>query len=73
MLTYKNTKYLLYQFSNWIESLDAEKIKIKHSSAVKDDVGLIGIEKKDNQFLIEKIISEIEKTNLYKQKTKNYA
>ena len=48
--TNKNFKYLLYRFNDWIYSLDAEKIKIKDSSTVKDDVGILGIQKKACNF-----------------------
>ena len=48
--TNKNFKYLLYRFNDWIYSLDAEKIKIKDSSTVKDDVGILGIQKKTCNF-----------------------
>ena len=48
--TIKNFKYLLYRFNDWIYSLDAEKIKIKDSSTVKDDVGILGIQKKTCNF-----------------------
>ena len=66
LLTNKNSKHLLYKLKNWIESLNAEKIKIRHSSKVKDDIGLIKMEEKDNQFLIEKIIGAVEKNSPYK-------
>ena len=33
--TNKNSKYLLYKFNNCIESLNAEKIKTRHSSKEK--------------------------------------
>ena len=42
-----------------------KKNKIRHSSKVKDDIGLIKIEEKDNQYLIEKIIGTVERNNLY--------
>ena len=61
LLTNKNSKHLLYKLKNWIESLNAEKIKIRHLSKVKDDIGLIKMEEKGNQFLIEKIIVAVEK------------
>ena len=61
MLFNKNSKYLLYKFNYWIESMNAEKILIRHTSKVKDEVGLQKIEEKDKQFLIEKIIPNIEK------------
>ena len=59
LLTNKNSKYLLNKFNSWIKSLNAEKIKTNHSSKLKDDIGLIKIEEKANQFLIEKIIGAI--------------
>ena len=65
MLTNENSKYLLYKFNNWNESLNAEKNKISHSPKVKQDNELIKIEEKDNQFLIEKIIGAVEKTKPY--------
>ena len=65
LLTNENSKYLLYKFNNWIESLNAEKNKISHSPKVKQDNDLIKIEEKDNQFLIEKIIGAVEKTKPY--------
>lgn len=36
MLSHKNAKYLLYKFNDWIESMGAEKILIRHTSKVKD-------------------------------------
>ena len=65
LLTNKNSKYLLYKFKNWIESLNAEKIKISHSSKVKIDISLIKIGERDNRFFTEKIIGAVEKNNLY--------
>ena len=65
MLLHKNAKYLLYKFNDWIESMRAEKFLIRHTSKVKDEIGLQKIEEKDKQFLIEKIIAEIEKKSQY--------
>ena len=45
-LTNKNSKYLLYKFNDWIESLNAEQIKIRHSSVDRDGVRLTEIKKK---------------------------
>ena len=73
MLSHKNSKYLLYKFNDWIESLGAEKILIKHTSKVKDKVGLQKIEEKDKQFLIEKLIYEIEEKNPYTIETEKKA
>ena len=41
----------------------------RHASKVKDEVGLQKIEKKNKQFLTEKILSEIEKKNPYSIET----
>ena len=57
----KNSKYLLYKFNDWIESLQgAEKLIIQYTAKTKDSVSLKTIEEKDRQFLIEKIIHGIE-------------
>ena len=62
----KNSKYLLYKFSNWIQSLPgAKKLIIRHTAEAKDSYGLKKIEEKDWQFLIEKIIHGIEFENAY--------
>ena len=42
-----------------------KKLKLKYSSKLKYDIGLIKIEEKHNQFLIEKIIGAVEKNNLH--------
>ena len=59
MLSHKNSKYLLYKFNDWIESLGAENVFVRHTSKVKDEVGLQKIEEKDKQFLIEKLIMRL--------------
>ena len=46
MLSNKNSKYLLYKFNDWIESMGAEKNLIRHTSKVNDEVGLQKIEVK---------------------------
>ena len=61
----KNSKYLLYKFNDWIESLGAEKPIIRHMSKAEDSCGLKKIEEKNKQFLIEKIIYDIENKNPY--------
>ena len=63
----KNSKYLLYKFNGWIESLQrTEKLTIQHTAKAKDLFGLKKIEERDRQFLIEKIIQGIEFNNPYK-------
>ena len=61
LLTNKISEYLLNKLNNCIESLNAEKIKIRHSSNVKDDTGFIKIEEENNQFLIDKILVQLKK------------
>ena len=66
LYTNKNSKYLLYKFNNWLESLQsAEKLLIWHTAKVKDSVSLKTIEEKDRQFLVEKIIHGFEFNNPY--------
>ena len=37
----KNSKYLLYKFNDWVESLQgAEKLTIRHTAKPKDSFGL---------------------------------
>ena len=68
LLSNKNAKYLLYKFNDWIESMGAEKILIRHTSKIRGEIGLHKIEEKDKQFLIEKIIAKIENKNPYEIK-----
>ena len=49
----------------------AENFLIRHTSKVKDEIGLQKIEEKEKQFLIEKIIAEIEKKSQYTIETEN--
>ena len=44
--------------------MNAEKSLIRHTSKVKDEVSLQKIEEKDKQFLIKKIISNVEKKSV---------
>ena len=45
----KNAKYLFYQFSGWIESMEGDKL-IRHTAKTKDDFNLKVIESRDRQF-----------------------
>lgn len=45
MLSNKNSKYLLYKFNDWMESVNVKKNLIRHTQ--KDEVGLQKLEKKD--------------------------
>ena len=46
-------------------SLGAEKVIIRHSSTGRDNVGILEIKKKDAQFLVEKIIVGVKRTNCH--------
>ena len=66
MFSNKNSKFLLYKFHDWTESLQsAEKLYIRHTAKVQDSISLKTIEKRDRQFLVEKIIHSIEFNNPY--------
>ena len=69
MLSNKNVNYLLYKFNDWIKSIGAEKILIRHTSKVRDKIGLQKTEENDKQLLIEKIIARIENKNPYTTET----
>ena len=45
---------MLYKFNDWIESMGVEKIFIRHTSKVRDEISVQKIEEKDKQFLIGK-------------------
>ena len=43
----KNSKYLLYKFNDWIESLGGKKLLIRHTSKAQDIYRLENIEEKE--------------------------
>ena len=61
----ESSKYLFYKFNDWIESLDAEKLFIRHTAKATNSYGLKKIEEKDRQLLTEKIIHNVENENPY--------
>ena len=40
LLSNKNAKNLLHKFNDWIASMGAEKFLIRHTSKVRDKIGL---------------------------------
>ena len=54
LLSNENSKYLLYNLNDWIESMGVEKNFIRHTSKVTDEISVQKIEEKDKQFLIGK-------------------
>ena len=43
----KNSKYLVYKFNDWIESLGEKKLLIRHTSKAQDIYRLKNIEEKE--------------------------
>ena len=68
----KNSKYLFYRFNEYIKASGSKRRKIKHIKKLKDSIGLKKIEKRNKQFLVEKIIHSVEfqypYTNFVEQK-----
>ena len=59
----KNAKYFFYRFNDYIKTSGRRKQAIKHTSKVKDSIGLKKIEERDQQFLIERVIPSVEFKN----------
>ena len=65
LLAFKNSKYLFYRFNDFIKVNGNPRYKLLHTRKMLDTVGLQKVEQKNKQFLIEKIIHDIEFENLY--------
>ena len=48
----KNAKYLFYKFNSWIESMEGEKLLIRHTAKTKADFSLKAIGSRDKQFFL---------------------
>ena len=64
-LAFKNSKYLFYRFNDFIKAYGNPRYKLLHTKKMLDIVRLQKVERKNNQFLLEKIIHGIEFENLY--------
>ena len=60
---------MLYKFNDWIESMEGEKLLIRHTAKTKDDFSLKTTESTDRQFLIEKLIQNIKFKYHYQNST----
>ena len=60
---------MLYKFNDWGEFTEGEKLLIHHTAKTKDDFSLQTIENRDRQFLIEKLIHNIEFKDRYQNLT----
>ena len=57
---FKNSKYLFYRFNDFIKAYGNPRYKLLHTKKMLDTVGLQKVEERNKQFLIEKLIHEIE-------------
>ena len=65
LLAFKNSKYLFYHFNDFIKAYGNPRYKLLHARKMIDTVGIKKIEEKSMQFLIEKIIHEVEFKSIY--------
>ena len=66
----KSSKHLFYRFNNFTEASGGQKQMIKHTSKVKNSIGLEKIEQRDRHFLAEKVIHDVEFSSSYLNSTK---
>ena len=60
LLTFKNSKYLFYRFNDFVKVYGNPRYRLLHTRKMKDSVALKKIEDKNKQFLVEKIIHDVE-------------
>ena len=65
LLAFKNSKYLFYCLNDFIKPYGNPRYKLLHTRKMLDTVGIKKIEEKNKQFLIEKIIHEVEFKSIY--------
>ena len=56
---------MFYRFNDYIKMSGAKRQTIKHTLKVKDSIGLMKTEERDQHFFVEKIIHAIEFKNPY--------
>ena len=56
LLTFKNTKYLLYHFNDLLESSGQPIIKVKHSKVTDDYTAAEEIQNQNWQYVLERVI-----------------
>ena len=56
LLTFKNTKYLLYRFNDLLESTGQPIIQIKHSKVTDDYIAAEKIQNQNWQYFIERVL-----------------
>ena len=60
LLAFKNSKYLFYRFNDFVKVYGNPRYRLLHTRKMKDSVALKKIEDKNKQFLVEKIIHDVE-------------
>ena len=55
-MRFKNTKYLLYRFNDFLESLGQPVIKIKHSNVTDDYIAAEEIQNQNWQYFLKRVI-----------------
>ena len=56
LLTFKNTKYLVYRFNDFLKTMSQPTIKIKHSKVTDDYIAAEEIQNQNRQYFIERVI-----------------
>ena len=70
LLAFKNSKYLCYRFNDFVKMYGNPRYKLLHTRKMKDSTALKKIEDKNKQFLVEKIIHNVEFGNKNQIKSK---
>ena len=65
LLELKNSKNLFYRFNDFVKAYGNPRYKLLHTRKMLDSVGLKKVEDKNKEFLMEKIIHEVELENFY--------
>ena len=65
LLVFKNSKYLFYCFNDFIKAFGNPRYKLLHTRKMLNTVEKKKMEEKNKQFLIEKIIHEVEFKSIY--------
>ena len=56
LLTFKNTKYLVYRFNDFLKTMSQPINKIKHSKVTYDYIAAEEIQNQNWQYFIERVI-----------------
>ena len=67
LLTFKNTKYLVYRFNDFLKTMSQSTIKIKHSKVTDDYIAAEEIQNQNWQYFIERVIEVCKSKELVAQ------